>query len=315
MHALSEKRYQKELQFRIVGAIENGDSKLVQELIDKGVNTNATILLVKTPLIHALEQFPYNYDVVSALINAQGTDVNLREKTPWGKKPLHDIAYIGSIELAELIVAKENCDIDMRDNGGTTPLHFTARYGHANLACFLLDHGADMNAQDDCGRTALHRACENHHLHVAEKLLERGMNIDSTDNYSWTPIFHAIFFGHISVIHFLLKHGANIKVKDMYGHSLVHIACYNSLSEIHRHKFPELVALKTSFDYYQRKKKIPSEEFQDLLLMGLSCKMIYDNYWMFEVVKTLVNTGIDPKVYPTDDIYCLEMSGNYLGSF
>lgn len=308
----SEKRHQKELQFRIVGAIENGDPRFTQELIDKGLNTNATILLVKTPLIDALEQNPFDVCVISALIKESTTDINLGEKTPWGKKPLHSIAQIGSLELAKLVLEgskRDSCNVNVRDNGGATPLHFAAWYGHKDLACFLLKHGADINAKDDCGRTPLHRACESKHLDVAEVLIEEGADIDSSDAFRWTPLFHAIFFGHMAVINFLLKHGADVHVKDIYDYTLLHIACYNSLSDIHEKKYPELVSLKTSFDFYQRKRKIPTEEFQDLIVMGLTCRMIYDNCWTFDVVKMLINLGIDPKVYPTDGIYCLEMSG------
>lgn len=93
----SEKRHQKELQFRIVGAIENGDPRFTQELIDKGLNTNATILLVKTPLIHALEQNPFDVCVISALIKESTTDINLGEKTPWGKN-----LFIALLRLAPL---------------------------------------------------------------------------------------------------------------------------------------------------------------------------------------------------------------------
>lgn len=300
------------MQFRIVGAIENNNLQLTQELIDKGVNTNATILLVKTPLIHALEQGTGSLDVIRALVNAEGTDVNLGETTPWGKKPLHYVAETGSLELAKLIVegAKSDaCDINVCDNGHATPLHYAAWFGQKELVWYFLDHGADLHAQDDSGRTALHRACEIKNLPVASILVDSGSSVNCADNYQWTPIFHAAFFGHNDVLKFLLAHGADVNATDAAGNTLLHIVCYNIFSEIHSKKYPELVSLKTSFDFYHRKRKIPTEEFQELILMELTDRLLYDNCWMFDVVKMLINTGIDPKVYPTDYMYCSEMSG------
>lgn len=309
---IAEKRHQKELQFRIVGAIENNNYNLLQELINKGVNTNATILLVKTPLIHALEQWPGNFDIIAALVSARGTDINLGETTPWGKRPLHYVAANGSLDLCKLFIEgakRDNCDIDICDSGKATPVHHAARYGHIDVVKYLIKHGCDVNTRDDCGRTALHRACENQHKDVAIVLIEAGADVNAADKYKWTPVFHAIFFGYLSVVEFLIKHGADVHVIDMYGNSLLHIACYNAHSPIHEQKRPEDITLRTSFDYYQRKRKIPTTEFQNLLLDFLDEKISYADCWMFEMVKLLVNSGIDPKLYPTDDLIVHGMSG------
>lgn len=43
------------MQFRLVGALEEGDDDMLEQLIHLGVDLNAMIVYSKTPLIHAIE--------------------------------------------------------------------------------------------------------------------------------------------------------------------------------------------------------------------------------------------------------------------
>ena len=63
-----------------------------------------------------------------------------------------EAASVGSIEIAELLIAK-GADVNAREKGGGTPLH-QATYGdHVEVAELLIVSGANVNAQDDGGYT------------------------------------------------------------------------------------------------------------------------------------------------------------------
>ena len=167
-----EKRYQKELQFRMVGAIETGNVDLLGKLVEKGVDTNATILLVKTPLTHAVEQEEVNYSIVKLLLDSNA-DSNMPDKTPWGMKPLHTVCAKGLTDIADLFV-RTQADVNIKDNGSMVPLHFAARYNQIEMVKYLLNNSAYVHATDNCGKTPLHRASEERNLEIVEVLLNAG---------------------------------------------------------------------------------------------------------------------------------------------
>jgi len=53
-----------------------------------------------------------------------------------------------------LELLEAGADVNARDRGGHTSLHWACWYGRVEIARFLLDHGADPNAREtDYGRT------------------------------------------------------------------------------------------------------------------------------------------------------------------
>ena len=156
----------------MVGAIETSNVDLLRKLIDKGVDVNATILLVKTPLTHAVEQDDVSYDVVKILLDARA-DPGMPDKTPWGMKPLHTVCAKGLIDVAGLFV-KAEADVNVKDNGSMVPLHFAARYNQVEMVKYLIENSAYVHATDNCGKTPLHRACEERNMEIVELLLNAG---------------------------------------------------------------------------------------------------------------------------------------------
>jgi ankyrin repeat protein len=291
----------------MVGSIERGDTSHLQDLVDRGVNTNATIILVKKPLTQALEQSEVSYHIIKTLLKAESTDPNLAESTPSGLRPMHIVAKLGQVELAKLFLEgskKSACDVNATEKGGATPLHFAARYGHSDLVKYLLEKHADMLKVDDCGRTVLHRACEYNHKNVAQIFIDSGMDVNITDNYGWTPLFHSVFFSNIEMIEFLLDNGARVDIKDFYGISLLQLAWYNTVSPLNEDHLPEKVVLTTNFDLVDRNRSIPSEEFQKLMTSDILVRIFQQNDRCFDCVKMLINAGADPKDYRHDDMQC-----------
>ncbi len=74
--------------------------------------------------------------------------------------------------MAELLLAN-GADVNAVE-GGNTPLHGAALFGRAEMAAWLLDHGAKVNAADFRGKTPLEHAVERGHAAVADVLKSRG---------------------------------------------------------------------------------------------------------------------------------------------
>lgn len=75
-------------------------------------------------------------------------------------------------EIAEMLLA-HGAEVNA-GAGGTTPLHGAASFGRAEMAAWLLDHGADPNSRNYEDKTPLQVALDHEHTAVAELLRARG---------------------------------------------------------------------------------------------------------------------------------------------
>ena len=107
---------------------------------------------------------------------AAGADVNAKEV---GDKwtPLHNAAWGGHKEIAELLIAK-GADMNAKDDEGMTPLHPAAAAGHREIAELLIAKGVDVNAKvasgSKQGLTALDAANETDQTEIADLLRKHG---------------------------------------------------------------------------------------------------------------------------------------------
>jgi ankyrin repeat protein len=68
-------------------------------------------------------------------------------------------------------------DINLRDEGGQTPLFVASQRGHCDVLKCLLSSGADINLRDEVGRSPLFVASYHEHFDVVKCLLSSGADI------------------------------------------------------------------------------------------------------------------------------------------
>jgi len=72
--------------------------------------------------------------------------------------------------------------VSIRDAEASTPLHYAAWKGHAEIVTTLLDAGADIHAHnqnDHWGTTPLHAAAHGNNRAAAEVLIARGADVNA----------------------------------------------------------------------------------------------------------------------------------------
>ena len=70
---------------------------------------------------------------------------------------------------------EEHCNPSCEDNGGETPLHYACRYGHLNIAQYLIrEEHCNPSCENNVGWTPLHDACNGNHAHIVQYLLSTG---------------------------------------------------------------------------------------------------------------------------------------------
>ena len=95
-----------------------------------------------------------------------------------GWTPLHNTAWHGQKEVAELLIAN-GADVNAKGTvrtkvGGVTPLHIAADKGHKEIAELLIAAGADVNAKDKGGESPLDWAIEDNQSETADLLRKHG---------------------------------------------------------------------------------------------------------------------------------------------
>lgn len=274
MESLARKQ-QKEMQFKIVGAIESNDLIKVRELIEKGVDVNAEILYTKTPLTYALE---LGYSDIALYLLQNEADPDKPMNTEAAQRPIHLAVSHNACEILRELSLR-GVDMNTLDGAKMTPLHYAAYYGMVNAFDDLVSYGAIIDLKDMSGKTPFHRAVEENNLLIAEKLLKYGANIDEQDIFGWPPIFQAVIFNDIEVVNFLLLHNCDVNIRDLKGNTVLIMGCNRFKLESMR------IMTCTSFDYCKRTRMIPTEQQAGILYRKSKVKI--------DMIRNLLNAGVD----------------------
>lgn len=128
-------------------------------------------ILANSPTTEGLDKF----------IEKNGIDSVDRD----GRSILFSVLQLNDINLVEHLIGR-NANINMKDNNGFTPLHFSVMENNEEITRLLIENGAEIDAIDKWGNTPLWRSA---------------MNSD----------------GKTSIAELLIKHGADVKKENFSG--------------------------------------------------------------------------------------------------
>jgi glycerophosphodiester phosphodiesterase len=118
---------------------------------------------------------------------------------------LIDIALRSNFtEIAKLLLATRNCDVNYQTENGETALFVAARSGREDYVKMLIEspglHELDLNlSENGYGWTPLIVACVQGNQSVVEILLDAGADQSLYDAFSWTARDHTAFRGFWSI--------------------------------------------------------------------------------------------------------------------
>ncbi|XP_077283110.1 uncharacterized protein LOC143909084 [Arctopsyche grandis] len=172
--------------------------KLTKMLLEEGAEINARDNGSQTAL-HKMKNA--SADLIDMLMNSGPDQINIFDV--YGKSPLYYLANakyeiilliskFGDVKLnkeghtffhlavanyeyrvVENIIQKfVKIDLNVRDNGGRTPLHLAAARGRVGIVALLVKKGADISAKDKCGNMPLQSAMEQNRIKIV-KFLEK----------------------------------------------------------------------------------------------------------------------------------------------
>jgi ankyrin repeat protein len=134
-----------------------------------------------------------------------------------------DVAVAGSV-LADAVMRGDReaalklidgrADVNERQAGGATALHWAVHRDDIDLTEALLDAGADVSAANREGVTPLALAAINGNAVVIERLLDAGANPNTTLANGETALMLAARTGNVEALETLLDHGANVNAVE-----------------------------------------------------------------------------------------------------
>jgi ankyrin repeat protein len=159
-------------------ACVKGDIEAVKQFLADGADVNAKDEDGKTPLDYAEGE-------TAVLLRKHGGKTSY-----WFKagESIHIATVAGHIEAVKQHLAA-GVDVDVKDDGESTPLHYAAFEGHKEIAELLIAEDADVNAKDKApGGTPLHNAADEGHKEVIELLIAKGADVNSQGFDGETPL-------------------------------------------------------------------------------------------------------------------------------
>ncbi len=144
-----------------------------------------------------------------------------------GMTSLHHAAYSNDPDAvrAEL---QRGVSVDVRDDGGWTPLHWSidmaqARGEPEQVVSLLLKAGASPNSIDNAGFSVLMMACGRNSETILEQLIAAGADINLRTAET-SPLHEAAACNFSEAIHRLLYLGANTQQTDSRGRTPEQVA-------------------------------------------------------------------------------------------
>lgn len=200
-------------------ALENGDRKLAERLLDWGARVNETDDNGETALFHLLGSHKSREEAMPLvrMLLRRGADVD-KAKNYWDETALFPALRSSFTEAVELLLGL-GLDPNHQSYLQDTPLHVVAETWDGAAAKLLLKAGARTEVPNRNGRTPLHVAAHSNKLAVVKALLEAGADPFATDRNGKKPSDLAPAPFQESVRRLLLQKEQEIEIRK-YGHAM-----------------------------------------------------------------------------------------------
>jgi len=176
---------------------------IVKTLLEHGADINCTTIHNVSSL-HVAAQLN-STELCDLLLSRDNIDINI--KNSCGYTPLHDAAYKNNINIVKILLGRSDITINIRNKFGCTALHTSIEKGYIPIANLLLEREEiDVTGKSDDGRTLLHSAIHGNYPEIVQKLLSRNeININDRDNDSAAAIIYSCSIGNPEIVKMLLS--------------------------------------------------------------------------------------------------------------
>ncbi|KAI8528536.1 hypothetical protein RHMOL_Rhmol12G0156100 [Rhododendron molle] len=201
-------------------AAENGDSSIFEALSHQQLLKSLSLRNEdRRSLLHVAASSSRSA-VVKILSAADPSVSGINSPDEEGWVPLHSAASIGNVEIVEILLSRGQGQ-GLEAEGPRQASSISQSGGRFDTASTCDTFRADVNLKNDGGRTALHYAASKGNSELCELLIEEGAEIDATDRAGQTPLMNAVICENKEVALLLIRHGADVDVEDKEGYTIL----------------------------------------------------------------------------------------------
>lgn len=161
----------------------------------------------------------------------KGVDVNYRQTGGWSA--LHYAAHSGHEDIARALSAK-GANVNGKLESGWTALMLAIRNGHSGISRILIDSGADIGVTTKDGLTALALAASYDQREMVQVLLDHGGDVNTKIKHHGTLLGWASHKGETRTVEFLLQNGVDINGHDESDSTELMDACHHGNARLAR---------------------------------------------------------------------------------
>jgi len=160
-----------------------------------------------------------------------GYDINYKDE---GENTLLHFASFSSYPESVSYFLAKGLDLESKNIDGSTPLRMAAGVcDNTQVLQTLIDAGADIHTIDNDGENLLITAARNPNPEITKFVLKLGFDTEDRDNEGFTALLNAACWqSNTEVLDILIDAGANIYAKTNSGDNLFHNAARNENEEI-----------------------------------------------------------------------------------
>jgi ankyrin repeat protein len=188
--------------------LASGYERMVQRLIEKGSDANAT-------------GGRYGTALQAAAANDARRLIKLLGGRLFGSTPIHGVSEKSHLKVVQLLV-ENGAKVNVRGGYYGTALQAAAYEGNAEVVRYLVMNGANVNTEGGRYGTALQAAARCGHEVIIKVLIQTGAKVNAKGGRFGTALQAASRYGHTSVAECLIDADANVDLGvDPSGESAV----------------------------------------------------------------------------------------------
>lgn len=206
-----------------------GEDKIESSFV-MGVSISVTTTnFVRNDLVEAV----YNNDLDEVKVRvAMRARVNSKDKMRDGLSPLHAAVETGSAEIAQFLL-DHGAKVNSRDKLKRTPLMMLDNEASPELVQLMITYGAKINLVDKKGNTVLHHFAVNEGSgDLLRLLVQYGANVNAVNKEGKTPLMVAAENENADAITALLENGADVNMVARDGRTVWDLAGSDSIQSV-----------------------------------------------------------------------------------
>jgi ankyrin repeat protein len=141
----------------------------------------------------------------------------LTAANPASGSEIHELVQCGDVEPVRTALRLHPEKIDVKDEGGRTPLHWACRSDQLEMVELLVGSGAAVDVQDQYLNAPLHSLASRNLSDGMVFLIERGADVDVVNYERMTPLHLAAESGSNAAARVLIAAGADLEIKNDRG--------------------------------------------------------------------------------------------------